>query len=114
MNSLLRKRIKFEFTPAMEVIVREILAEVAAPHVLVSPDWGTEADGSRPFYVYSDACLDGFGAALEQEQPDGSVRLSAYITHATLDSERHWTSVDLEASSIVWAKPSRLRLGPEV
>ena len=27
----------------------------------------------------------------------------AYISRATLDSERHWTPVDLEAGSIVWA-----------
>ena len=26
-----------------------------------------------------------------------------YISRATLDSERHWTPLDLEASSIVWA-----------
>ena len=27
----------------------------------------------------------------------------AYISRATLDSERHWTHLDLEAGSIVWA-----------
>ena len=36
-TSLLRKGIKFEFTPAMKVIVHEILAELAAPP-LVFPD----------------------------------------------------------------------------
>ena len=44
----------------------------------------------------------GFGAALEQEQPDGSVRPIAYISRATLNSERHWTPLDLEAGRIVW------------
>ena len=38
MNSLLRKRVKFEFTPAMEVIVREIPADLAASPVLVLHD----------------------------------------------------------------------------
>ena len=61
------------------------------------------ADGSRPFHVYSDACMDGFGAELEQEKPDGSVRHIAYISRATLDSERHWTLLDLGDGSIVWA-----------
>lgn len=32
------------------------------------------ADGSRPFHLYCDAGIDGFGAAIEQEQPAGSVR----------------------------------------
>ena len=87
----------------MEVIVREILAGLAAPPILVFPDWDAVPDGSRPFHVYCDACIDGFGAALEQEQPDGSVCPIAYISPATLDSERHWTPLDLEAGSIVWS-----------
>ena len=55
----------------MEAVVREILTELAALLILVFPDWNAVADGSRPFHVYCDACIDGFGAALEQEQPDG-------------------------------------------
>ena len=102
-TSLVRKEVKFEFTPAMEVIVREILAELAAPPILVSPDWNAVADGSRPFHVYCDACIDGFRAALKQEQPDGSVRPIAYTSRATLDSEWHWTPLDLEAGSLVWS-----------
>ena len=34
---------------------------------------------------------------------DGSVRPVAYISLATLDSQSHWTPLDLEADSIVWA-----------
>ena len=77
----------------------EILAELAAPPILVLPDWD---DGSRPSHVYCDAFIDGFGTALEQEQPDGSVRPIAYISGANLDSERQWTPLDLKAGSIVW------------
>ena len=102
-TSLLRKGVKFEFTPAMEFIVREILAELATPPILVFPDWDAVADGSRPFHAYCDTCIDGFGAALEQEQPDGSVRPIDYVSSVTLDFERHWTPLDLEGGSIVWA-----------
>ena len=80
--------------------MREI-AELAAPPILVFPNWDAVPDGSRPFHVYCDACIDRFGATLEQEQPDGSVRPIAYISRATLDSERHWTPLDLEAGIIV-------------
>ena len=79
--SLPRKGIKLEFTPAMEVIVREILAEVAAPLSLVFLDWDAVTDGSRPFHVYCNAYIYGFGAALEQKQTDGSVRPIAYISY---------------------------------
>ena len=102
-NSLLRKGVNFLSTPAMEKLVREILAELVTPSILVFPNWGAIADGSRPFHVYSDACIDGFGVALEQEQSDYSMKPIAYISRATLDWERHWTPLDVEACSIVWA-----------
>ena len=63
-TSPLRNGVKFVFTPAMEVIVRESLAELAAPYILVFPDWDAVADGSRPFHVYCDGSNDGFGVAL--------------------------------------------------
>ena len=53
------------------------------------PNWDGVANGSRPFQVYCDACMDGFGAALEQEQADGSMKPIVYISRATFDSERH-------------------------
>ena len=90
-NTLLRKGVNFAFTPALEKLAREILAGLTTPPVLVFPDWDVVADGSRPFYVCCDACIYGFGAgaALEQEQADGSIKPIAHISRATLDSERH-------------------------
>ena len=49
-TSFLRNGVKFEFTPAMEV-VREVIVELDAPPILVFPDWDAVADGSRPFHV---------------------------------------------------------------
>ena len=46
----------------------------------------TTAFSFRPFHVYCDACIDGFGTALEQEQADGSIKPIAYISRVTLDS----------------------------
>ena len=99
-TSLLRNGVKVDFMPAMEVVVSEILAELAAPPISVLSDWDVMADGSHPFHVYCDARIDGFGG---QEEPDGSMRPIAYISRATLDSERHWSPLELEAGSIVWA-----------
>ena len=100
-TSLVRKGFKFEFTPAMEVTVRKLLPEHAAAHILVFSEWDAVADGCHPFHMYCDACIDGFGAALEQERPDGSVQPTTYISRATLDSERHWTPLDVDAGSTV-------------
>ena len=64
----------FAFTPAMKKLVREIVAELTTPPVLVFPDWDAVADGTRPFHVYRDAFIDGFVAALEQKQTDGPIK----------------------------------------
>ena len=87
----------------MEKLGREILAELVTPPILFSPNWDAVADGSRPSHVYCDTYIDGFGGDLEKEQADGSRKPIAYVSRAKLDSERHWTPLNLEAGSIVWA-----------
>ena len=99
----LLKKGTFDFTPTMEDIVRTLLEELAAPPILVFPDWDTVTDKSRPFRLHRDASTAGFGATLEQEQCDGSVRPIVYISRATLANEQNWTPLELEAGCIVWS-----------
>ena len=73
----------------MEKKIKKSSRRTRPPPVLVFPIWDAVADGSRPFHVCCDACIDGFGATFEQEQPDGSMKPIAYISLAALDSERH-------------------------
>ena len=49
---LLKKGDVFTFTPDMERIVRELLAELVAPPILVFPDWDAVIDKSRSFCRY--------------------------------------------------------------
>ena len=72
----------------MERIVPQILHELATPPILVYqyPDWDAVADNSRPFRLYCDASIDGFGATLEQEQPDGSVRPIVFNSRTPLST----------------------------
>ena len=85
----------------MEAIIRQLLHDLATPPILVYPDWDAVADISRPVRLCCDASRDGFGATLEQEQPDGFIRPIIFITRATLDNERSWNPFDREAESIV-------------
>ena len=101
--SLLKKGAMFNFTPPMEATVRALLRELAAPSVLVVPDWDAVVDKSRPFRLHCDASADGIGATLEQEQLDGSIRPIVYISRATLPNERNWTPIELEAGCILWS-----------
>ena len=87
----------------MECIVKSLLRELSEPPVLVFPDWDAATNGSRPFRLYCDACRDGFGATLEQQQDDNSVRPITFLSRVTLPNERNWTILEFEAGAIVWA-----------
>ena len=102
-TALLKKGVTFGFTRPMEEAVRALLAELAAPPILVFPDWDAVIDKSRPFRLHCDASIDGLGATLEQEQPDSSIRPIVYITRATLADEQNWTPLELEAGCVVWS-----------
>lgn len=55
----------------MEAIVRDLVTKLSRPPTPFFPDWGAAAASgmARPYF---DASVDGFGASVEQEQPDGS------------------------------------------
>ena len=72
--ALLKENVAFDFTSAMVDTVRALLAELAAPPILVFPDWDVVIDTSRSFRLHYDASTAGLGANLEQEQADGSIR----------------------------------------
>ena len=101
-TALLKKGVAFDFTSTMEDTVRALLAELAAPPILVFPDWDAVIDTSRPFRLHCDASTADLGATLEQEQPDGSIRPIVYTSRATLDNEQNWTPMELEAGCVVW------------
>lgn len=80
---------KLAFTPSMEIIFRKNITVLSALPVLVFLNWNAVVvDSSRPFRVYCDVSIDGFGAKVEWEQLDSLVRPTAYIGRATLDSDR--------------------------
>ena len=64
LTALLKNRATFDFTSTMEDTVRALLAELAAPPVLVFPDWDVVTDKSRPFRLHCDASTAGLGATV--------------------------------------------------
>ena len=88
-TALLKKGATFGFTPSMEEAVRALLAELAAPPILVFLDWDAVIDKSRPFRLHCDASTSGLGATLKQDQPDGSIRPIVYLSRETLANERN-------------------------
>ena len=102
-TSSLKKKATFNFTRPMEAAIRVLLAELAAPLILVFPDWDAVIDKARPFRLHCDVSTNGLRATLEQEQPDGSIRPTVYISRATLTNKRNWTPMELEAGCVVWS-----------
>ena len=66
-TALLKKGAAFDFTSAMEDTVRALLTELAAPPILVFPDWDAVIDTSRPFRLHCDASTAGLGAYLSNK-----------------------------------------------
>ena len=97
-TALLKKGAAFDFTFTMEDTVRALLAELAAPQVLVFPDWDAVIDTSRPFRLHCDASTAGLGATLEQEQPDAlcGVLDASNVIYSACTS---WFSLTISASS---------------
>ena len=102
-TALLKRGVAFGFTSTVEDTVRALLAELAAPPILVFPDWDAVIDTSRPFRLHCDASTAGLGVTLVQEQSDGSIRLIVYISQPTLDNDQNWTPMELAAGCVVWS-----------
>ena len=111
-TSLLGEGVKFEYTPAMEVIVREILAELAAPPIWSSPTgtlWPT-----APAPSMGTATLASTVLALRL---NGTARCSPSLTSAALPSILRGAGLRLTwelAACLGHQTPSKPPLGHEV
>ena len=124
-NSLLWRGVAFAFTSAIEKLVREILAELATPPILFFPNCDAVADESLPFQVCCDACIGGFGAALEQEQEDGSIKPITCVSRAPCQSVNERvsfcffteslgfskTQISPEAKKYIWRRKKKTKTG---
>ena len=57
----------------------------------------------KEFFLWFDACEDGFGVILEQIGEDGLRHPAAYASRATNEAERKYPPTKLEMASIIFA-----------
>ena len=69
---------------------------------LVSPPILSYADFSKPFIVHTDACRDGLGAVLCQEQ-EGKEVVIAYASKGISKAERNYPAHKLEFLALKWS-----------
>ena len=80
------KDVRFECTAHHTAIAKNVLKPLVSSEVLAFPDYQAAIDGSRKFQLFTDASKEGFGASLEQKQPDGRTRPLLVYTLAVLHS----------------------------
>ena len=78
-------------------LFQKIKNMLSSSPLLVPPDLDKE------FFLWVDACEDGFGAILEQMGADNLRHPVAYASRATNDAEKKYPPTKLEMAAIVFA-----------
>ena len=87
--------VTFEWSNQCEESFQKIKEMLISSPVLVPPDLGTD------FFLWVDACEEGFGAILEQTSEDGLRHPVAYASRAINDAEKKYPLTKLEMAAIV-------------
>ena len=96
LNRLLRKDVKWEWTPACQQSFDE------AKETLASNDVLTHYNPSLPIKMAGDASAYGIGAVISHVMPDGSERPVAFASRTLSSSERNYAQVEKEALSLIF------------
>lgn len=64
-------------------VVESLVKWLSSPDMLAFPDFKAVLSGEQRFWLKTDMFVDGLGAAVEQEQPDGTARSLCYLTRST-------------------------------
>ena len=96
LNSLLKKGVKFIFTPQHKKVVQALSDQSARPDVLAFPDFSAAIAGDRPFQLIR--CVRGWARSCcgAKEQADGTTRPICFLSRSRLPHERNWSATELE------------------
>uniref|UniRef100_A0A3B4ZHB9 Gypsy retrotransposon integrase-like protein 1 n=1 Tax=Stegastes partitus TaxID=144197 RepID=A0A3B4ZHB9_9TELE len=84
------------WTPECENAFQELIKKLTSAPILAF------ADPQLPYVLHTDACSEGLGAALYQEQ-EGKLRVIAYASRGLSKSERNYPAHKLEFLALKWA-----------
>jgi hypothetical protein len=96
MFNLLRNDVPFNFGKEQYESFEALKKAITSDAVMVHPNL------AKPFILYTDSSLTGFGAVLAQEV-DGVERAIAYASRVLKPTERKYAITQLECTAIYWA-----------
>ena len=94
------KTVKFQWSEDCEKAFSTLKHKLSTAPLLMPPDI------SKPFYVWSDASIVGFGAVLEQMDEIGERHPIAYASRQTSLAEKKYAPTELEVAALVFAVES--------
>ncbi|KAL6723981.1 hypothetical protein Aduo_018921 [Ancylostoma duodenale] len=100
---LTSSKVKFDWTAEHEKAFTTLKQLLVQAPVLAQPDVERARDGSRPFYIYTDASKVGVGAVLAQEQDDGFLHPLYFASKPLSQAERNYHVTDQEGLAVVYA-----------
>ena len=89
---MLLKIVKYNWSPDCDVAFKTLKEKLVSAPVLTPPD------ESKPYEVFYDASLQGFGGVLMQDK-----RIVAYTSRQLKPSEKNYSTHDLELAAVVHA-----------
>jgi len=92
--------VKFEWSSDCERAFTTLKEKLSTAPLLQPPDL------SKPFFVWSDASIMGFGAVLEQLDNQGQRHPIAYASRQTSVAEKKYAPTELEVAALVFAVES--------
>ncbi|KAH0822374.1 hypothetical protein GEV33_000417 [Tenebrio molitor] len=95
LNRLLKKGIRWEWTPEQDAAFDTLKNSLSAAPVLASPNFG------KPFVLQTDAADTGLGVALTQ-YIDGDDHVIAYASRSLTKPEQAYSTTEKECLAVVW------------
>ena len=103
LHDLTKKDAPFCWNSTQEAAFLTLQAKCAEWPVLRRPDF------SKPFFVKTDACKQGFGSILGQKDSNGREYVVAYASRKTKPCEKNYSASELECAAAVWALTTKWR-----
>uniref|UniRef100_A0A3B3R7C8 Reverse transcriptase/retrotransposon-derived protein RNase H-like domain-containing protein n=1 Tax=Paramormyrops kingsleyae TaxID=1676925 RepID=A0A3B3R7C8_9TELE len=95
--ALTRDGIEFKWDESCQRALEELKVRLTSSPILLFPDF------AKPFFLHTDACNAGLGAALMQHDSSGREIAVAFASRTLHKAERKYSTSEKECLAVVWA-----------